>query len=61
MPVMFPKCLPDDWKGAFVMLIMVFVSSSFLDNIAAAFIGGAMAPTIAGQNCTELSVTRLRG
>ena len=43
VPVILPKYLPDDWKGAFVMLIMVFVLSSFLDNIAAALIGGAMA------------------
>ena len=40
---MLPRILPDDWKGAFVMLVMVFVLSSFLDNIAAALIGGAMA------------------
>ncbi|MBS1154951.1 MAG: hypothetical protein H6R07_875 [Proteobacteria bacterium] len=43
VPVVLPKYLPDDWKGGFVMLIMVFVLSSFLDNIAAAMIGGAMA------------------
>jgi Na+/H+ antiporter NhaD/arsenite permease-like protein len=43
VPVILPKYLPDDWKGGFVMLIMVFVLSSFLDNIAAALIGGAMA------------------
>ena len=43
IPMVLPKYLPDDWKGAFVMLIMVFVLSSFLDNIAAALIGGAMA------------------
>ncbi len=43
IPVILPKYLPDDWKGAFVMLVMVFVLSSFLDNIAAALIGGAMA------------------
>ena len=43
VPVVLPKYLPDDWKGAFVMLIMVFVLSAFLDNIAAALIGGAMA------------------
>ena len=43
VPVILPKYLPDDWKGAFVMLCMVFVLSSFLDNIAAALIGGAMA------------------
>ncbi|EME69669.1 hypothetical protein H261_12166 [Paramagnetospirillum caucaseum] len=43
VPVLLPKYLPDDWKGGFVMLVMVFVLSSFLDNIAAALIGGAMA------------------
>jgi hypothetical protein len=43
VPVILPKYLPDDWKGGFVMLVMVFVLSSFLDNIAAAMIGGAMA------------------
>ena len=43
VPVVLPKYLPDDWKGGFVMLLMVFVISSFLDNIAAALIGGAMA------------------
>ncbi len=43
VPVILPKYLPDDWKGAFIMLVMVFVLSSFLDNIAAALIGGAMA------------------
>ncbi len=43
VPVILPKYLPDDWKGAFVLLAMVWVISSFLDNIAAAMIGGAMA------------------
>lgn len=43
VPVILPKYLPNDWKGGFVMLVMVFVLSSFLDNIAAALIGGAMA------------------
>src|SRR6266545_717826 len=40
IPLVLPKFLPDDWKGAFAMLVMVFVLSSFLDNIAAAMIGG---------------------
>ena len=35
-PIILPKHLPHDWKGAFQMLVMVFVWSSFLDNIAAA-------------------------
>jgi len=43
VPVVLPKYLPDDWKGGFVLLCMVFVLSSFLDNIAAAMIGGTMA------------------
>src|SRR5438270_1527051 len=43
VPAMLPRFLPDDWKGGFVMLILVFVLSSFLDNIAAAMIGGTMA------------------
>lgn len=43
IPVILPRYLPDDWKGGFVLLVMVFVISSFLDNIAAALIGGAMA------------------
>jgi hypothetical protein len=35
--------MPHDWKGAFLMLVMVWILSSSLDNIAAALIGGAMA------------------
>ena len=46
VPAVLPRFLPHDWKGAFIMLIMVFVLSSFLDNIAAALIGGAMAHTL---------------
>ena len=46
IPVVLPRYLPDDWKGAFVLLVMVFVISSFLDNIAAALIGGAMAHSL---------------
>ena len=43
IPEEMPRFLPDDWKGAFVLLVVVFVLSSFLDNIAAALIGGTMA------------------
>lgn len=43
VPLVLPRFLPDDWKGAFLLLAMVWVISSFLDNIAAALIGGAMA------------------
>ncbi len=43
VPMVLPKFLPNDWKGPFVLLVMVFVLSSFLDNIAGALIGGAVA------------------
>jgi Na+/H+ antiporter NhaD/arsenite permease-like protein len=43
VPLVLPRFLPPDWRGAFLLLVMVFVLSSFLDNIAAALIGGAMA------------------
>jgi len=43
VPEILPRFLPDDWKGGFVLLAMVFVLSSFLDNIAAAIIGGTIA------------------
>jgi len=46
VPAILPRYLPDDWKGGFVMLVLVFVMSSFLDNIAAAMIGGGMAATL---------------
>jgi len=46
LPAVLPRFLPDDWKGCFAMLAIVFVLSSFLDNIAAALIGGAMANTL---------------
>jgi Na+/H+ antiporter NhaD/arsenite permease-like protein len=46
IPAILPDYLPDDWKGGFIMLILVFVISSFLDNIAAAMIGGAMASVL---------------
>lgn len=46
VPAILPRYLPDDWKGGFAMLILVFVMSAFLDNIAAAMIGGTMATTL---------------
>ena len=46
IPDMLPRFLPDDWKGAFVLLVLIFVLSSFLDNIAAAIIGGTVAASV---------------
>jgi hypothetical protein len=46
VPAVLPRLLPDDWKGGFLLLVMIFVLSSFLDNIAAALIGGTMARAV---------------
>ncbi len=46
VPAVLPRILPDDWKGGFFLLVMVFVLSAFLDNIAAALIGGTMASAV---------------
>jgi len=46
VPEVLPRFLPGDWKGAFALLAIVFVLSSFLDNIAAALIGGTMARAV---------------
>ena len=46
VPEILPRFLPDDWKGAFALLGIVFVMSAFLDNIAAALIGGTMARAV---------------
>ena len=43
LPDEMPAFLPDGWKGGLALLAIVFVLSSFLDNIAAALIGGTMA------------------
>ena len=43
IPDEMPAFLPDGWKGGLALLAIVFVLSSFLDNIAAALIGGTMA------------------
>jgi Na+/H+ antiporter NhaD/arsenite permease-like protein len=43
IPDEMPALLPGDWKGGLLLLVIVFVLSSFLDNIAAAIIGGTVA------------------
>lgn len=43
IPQVLPGLLPDGWPGGFVLLTIIFVLSSFLDNIAAALIGGTVA------------------
>lgn len=43
LPDHLPGVLPDNWTGGLALLAVVFVMSAFLDNIAAAVIGGVMA------------------
>lgn len=43
IPDAMPGILPDNWAGGLVLLSLIFVMSAFLDNIAAAVIGGVMA------------------
>jgi Na+/H+ antiporter NhaD/arsenite permease-like protein len=49
LPHALPRLLPDSWLGALVLLALVFVMSIFLDNIAAAVIGGVMARHVYGD------------
>lgn len=46
VPHVLPRFLPQGWQGAFMLLVMVFVASAFLDNIAAALIGGTVAASV---------------
>jgi Na+/H+ antiporter NhaD/arsenite permease-like protein len=43
IPDEMPRVLPDGWTGGLVLLLIVFVLSGFLDNIAGALIGGTIA------------------
>ncbi|NLE33871.1 MAG: citrate transporter [Bacteroidales bacterium] len=43
VPNLLPNYLRSGWMGAFTLLVMITVLSSFLDNIAAALIGGTVA------------------
>jgi Na+/H+ antiporter NhaD/arsenite permease-like protein len=46
VPAVLPRFLPDNWMGAWLLLVAVACLSSVLDNIAAALIGGAVAHTV---------------
>jgi Na+/H+ antiporter NhaD/arsenite permease-like protein len=46
VPALLPRVLPGRWQGCFVLLVLVWALSGFLDNIAAAMIGGAVAHTV---------------
>jgi Na+/H+ antiporter NhaD/arsenite permease-like protein len=45
-PEWLPRWLPDDWTGGLALLALVAVLSTFLDNIAAAVIGGVIAKKV---------------
>ncbi|MBF0624255.1 MAG: citrate transporter [Magnetococcales bacterium] len=46
VPEALPKYLPANWLGGLILLLLIFVLSSFLDNIAAALIGGTIANVV---------------
>ena len=46
LPELLPRFLPQGWLGPLVLLGFVFILSAFLDNIAAALIGGTVAATV---------------
>jgi Na+/H+ antiporter NhaD/arsenite permease-like protein len=46
VPESLPRVLPPGWGGGFALLGLVFVLSSFLDNIAAALIGATVAKIV---------------
>lgn len=46
IPAKLPHYLPDDWKGGFVLLVLAFILSAFLDNIAATMIAGGIAHVV---------------
>ncbi|HVT36286.1 MAG TPA: hypothetical protein VHE37_11905 [Nevskiaceae bacterium] len=48
IPDLLPRLLPRGWPGNFALLGAVFVMSAFLDNIAAAMIGGMVARHVYG-------------
>lgn len=43
LPNHLPNYLPDGWKGGLALLAAIFVLAAFLDNIAAAILGGVVA------------------
>jgi Na+/H+ antiporter NhaD/arsenite permease-like protein len=43
LPDLAPDFLPDGWLGGLTLLVLVFVASGFLDNIASALIGATIA------------------
>jgi Na+/H+ antiporter NhaD/arsenite permease-like protein len=55
VPEVLPRILPHDWKRGFLLLAIVWVLSSFLDNIADALIGGPWRTSSSAAKCTSVS------
>jgi Na+/H+ antiporter NhaD/arsenite permease-like protein len=47
-----PRWLPNNWLGPFLLLVLVFILSMFLDNIASAKIGDLIAKVVFKGNVT---------
>jgi len=45
-PLAIRRYLAEHWTGGLILLLCIFVLASFLDNIAAAIIGGTVARTV---------------
>ncbi len=45
-PEVLPRLLPEGWRGPFMLLLIVWMLSGFLDNIAAALIGATVAASV---------------
>lgn len=50
LPDYIPNFLPGGWQGPFLLLVFVFIMSTFLDNIAAALVGGTLALVVFRKN-----------
>ncbi len=50
IPDILPRILPNSWLGPFFLLVIVYIISTFLDNIAAALIGGTIALVVFNKN-----------
>ncbi len=46
LPYILPNFLPDNWRGTWVLLLIVMLLAVFLDHIAAALIGGTIAAIV---------------
>ncbi|WP_300317638.1 citrate transporter [Accumulibacter sp.] len=46
VPEVLPRLLPANWLGPFALLLIIWILSGFLDNIAAALIGATIAASV---------------